>query len=58
MTLHDMRDLIEDIGKDKAWQVLESEIVAKVRGRQRQLFFQALHSMKENFDIPKDNWRE
>ena len=54
MNLHDMQDLIEDIGKEKAWMVLESELVAKVRGRQRQLFFQALHSMKESFDMPND----
>lgn len=58
MTLHDMCELIEDIGKDKAWMVLESEIVAKVRARQRLLFFQALHSMKMPFDMPNDNWRE
>lgn len=58
MTLHDMQDLIEDIGKEKAWMVLESELVAKVRGRQRQLFFQALYSMKQNFDIPNDQWSE
>lgn len=58
MNMNDMCDLIEDVGKDEAWLLLESEVVADVRGRQRQLFFQALHSMKESFDMPNDNWRE
>jgi hypothetical protein len=42
MTLHDMYDLIEDIGKDHAWILLEAEIVPQTRARQRLLFFQAL----------------
>jgi len=51
MTLHDMCDLIEDIGKAHAWILLEAEIVPQTRARQRLLFFQALHNMKESWPI-------
>jgi hypothetical protein len=53
-----MRDLIEDVGKESAWKLLEAEIVPQVRGRERLLFFQVLQENKEIFDMPQDNWRE
>jgi hypothetical protein len=58
MTLPDMCDIIETSGKDNAYLLVEAEKNAVSRFQLRHLFFQALHSMKEYFDFPKDKWEE
>jgi len=58
MTLQDMIDIIETSNKDNAWALIEAETNAISRYKMRQLFFQALYSMKENFDMPNDKWED
>ena len=58
MDLEGMIDSIETSNKENVWFLIEAELNAITRFKMRQLFFQALHEMKEHFDLPKDKWEE
>lgn len=52
MTYTQIFFLIEDSGKEEAWEILEAEINPEVRGRNRVLYFRALYELKEVVDFP------
>ena len=52
MTYTDIFYLVEDSGKELAWEVLESEINPLVRLRNRVHYFKVLYENKELVDFP------
>ncbi len=58
MTREDWLDIIESSSKENAWGLIEAEKNPIDRFNDRQLFFEALYCLKENFDLPGDTWGE
>jgi len=52
MTYTQIYFLVEDSGKEVAWEVLESEINPLVRLRNRVHYFKVLYENKELVDFP------
>lgn len=51
--------LIEDSGKEVAWEILEAEKNPIVRSQNRKHYFRALHELKEEVNFPLNKeWTE
>ena len=51
MDLHAMIEAIETTSKENVWLLCEAELNALSRIKLRNLYFQALHELKESVDI-------